>query len=190
MELLENQIHSAESRLGNIVAAMADKTIAPGTGQMLMRDELRRLSLQNAALGSGGVDKLDFRAYGRVGRQLRDTYARVETLARGLSDGTVTLPQAMNRIRGYAGEARLQFFETERDSARRTGKVYLERRRLNPAEHCRDCIRLASMSWRPMGELPAPGSGSICGTHCRCTMEQKEVTPEQQRERIVERITA
>lgn len=188
LDLLDAQIRHAENRLGDIVTAMHEKTIAPGVGQTLMRDELRRLSLTNAALGKGGFDRLDFRDYGRAGRQLRDTYQRVSNLARDLEAGRVSLPQALNRVAGYVGEARRSFFETEREALRSTGKAYEERRRLNPAEHCRDCVRWASMSWRPMGELPAPGEQSACGSHCRCNMERREVTPEMMRERMTARL--
>lgn len=188
LRLLDRQIDSAERRLGDIVSAMADKSVSPAVGQTLMRDELRRLSLQNAALGKGGIDKLDFRDYGRVGRQLRDTYARVANLAQDLHTGRVTLPQALNRVAGYAGEARRNFFVTQRESLQATGRAFEERRRLNVAEHCRSCVRWASMSWRPMGELPPPGSQSECGPRCKCTMETREVTPEMMRERMTTRL--
>lgn len=184
LDLLDGQIRHAEQRLGDIVTAMHEKTIAPGMGEMLMRDELRRLNLQNIALGKGGFDRLDFRDYGRAGRQLRDTYQRVSNLARDIDAGRVSLPQALNRVAGYVGEARRNFFDTEREALRATGRVFEERRRLNPAEHCRDCVRWASMSWRPMGELPPPGQDSQCGSHCRCSMERREVTPEMMRERM------
>lgn len=188
MYLMEQQVNRAEDRLGQIIQGLYAKEIAPGYAQTLMRDELRRLTLQNIALGKGGFDRLDFRDYGRAGRQLRDTYDRISNLARDMEAGRVTLPQALNRVRGYVGEARKQFFASERDAMRATGRAFEERRRLNPAEHCRDCVRYASMSWRPMGELPAPGEGSVCGPRCRCTMERREVTPEMMRERMTVRL--
>lgn len=188
LRLLDQRIRSSEQRMGDIVQAIADKSMAPGMGQMLMRDELRRLHLQNAALGAGGVDRLTFREFGRAGRALRDTYPRVANLAQGLADGTVSLDQAMQRLRGYAGDARKEFYRAERDALRATGKTFEQRRRLNPAEHCRDCVRFASMSWRPLGELPEPGEQSRCSSFCRCTMETREVTPEMQQERNTARL--
>lgn len=193
IDLLDAQVRHAENRLGAIVTAMHEKTLSPGMGQTLMRDELRRLSLTNAALGKGGFDRLDFRDYGRAGRQLRDTYQRMTNLARDIETGRVSLPQALNRVAGYVGEARRNFFETEREALRATGRAFEERRRLNPAEHCRSCVRWASMSWRPMGQLPPPGSESECGPRCKCSMEVREVTPEMMRERQqarLERMTA
>jgi hypothetical protein len=106
-DLLNTQVNRAEQRLGDIVTAMHEGRLAPGAGQMMMRDELRRISLQNAALAKGGMDKLDFRDYGRAGRQLRDTYARVTNLTRDVQAGRVSIDQALNRVRGYVGAQKL-----------------------------------------------------------------------------------
>jgi hypothetical protein len=38
--------------------------------------------------------------------------------------------------------------------------------------------------------LPLPGEQSECGKYCRCTMEQREVTPEMMQERLAERMAA
>lgn len=189
--LVEAQVNRAEERLGNIVQSLFAKEIAPGVAQDMMRDELRRLSLQEIALGKGGMDKLTFRDYGRAGNQLRDTYQRMTMLTRDVEAGTVSVPQAMQRVRGYVGEARKDFYVTQRETMAATGRKFEQRRRLNPAEHCRGCIRYASMGWRPLGQLPEPGSGDTpCGIYCRCTMETREVTPEMLAERNQERIAA
>lgn len=188
MRLLDQRIRSSEQRLGDIVQAIADKSMAPGVGQMLMRDELRRLHLQNAALGAGGVDRLTFREFGRAGRALRDTYPRVANLVQGLNNGTVSIDQAMNRITGYVGEARVNFLHAERDAAHNTGLPHEERRLLGVAEHCVDCVGYAAQGWQPMGTLPVPGERSRCNGRCRCRMERRLVTPEMQQERNTARL--
>lgn len=188
LNLLDVQIRHAENRLGDLVTAIHEGTLSPGMGQTLMRDELRRLHLQNAALGKGGFDRLDFRDYGRAGRQLRDTYARMGNMVQGIANGRVSIDQALNRVNGYIGEARRNFFVTEREALQATGRSYEERRRLNAKESCRDCVRWASMSWQPLGVLPVPGEQSRCNANCRCAMERREVTPEMMRERMTARL--
>lgn len=179
--LLDAQINGAEQRLGDIVTAMHEGVMSPGYGQMLLRDELRRVHLQNAALGAGGFDRLTFREYGRAGRMLRDSYSRMTRLTEDLKAGKVTLPQALNRISGYAGEARVNFFEAERDAIRATGRAYEERRRLNAKESCPDCVRYAGMGWQPLGMLPMPGTGNTrCRSNCRCSLERREFVLEVQ----------
>jgi hypothetical protein len=108
----------------------------------------------------------------------------------GVENGTVTLPQALRRIEGYALEARNMFFAAARAASQATGRMYEERRILHAQESCPDCIEYAAEGWTPQGTLPLPGEQSECGKYCRCTMEQREVTPEMMQERLAERMAA
>lgn len=174
LSLLDTQVANTEQQLGNIVTALHEGNLSPAYAQTLMRDELRRLHLQNAALGAGGTDKLTFREYGRAGQALRQDYQRMQSLVDGIARGDVTLPQALNRVRGYVGSARVGFFEAERNALRNTGKRYEERRRLGAAEHCVDCVTYHGQGWQPLGVLPVPGTGSACRSNCRCSLERRE----------------
>lgn len=184
-DLLERNVASAEDRLSQIVQGVFGKEISPAAAQEAMRDEMRRLVLQNNALGKGGIEQLSFRDYGRAGQQLRDTYARIGNLVDGIDKGTVTLPQALRRIEGYTIEARNQFFAAQRDAQQASGRHFEERRILNAKESCRTCIDYAARGWQLQGTLPLPGQGGTeCGRYCRCTMESRVVTPEMTRERM------
>lgn len=175
--LLETQTNSAERRLGELVTALHEGRVDSSTWQVTMRDELRRLHSQQGALGAGGWDRMDNRAWGRVGGHLQADYARMTQLARDIADGKVSLPQALNRVDGYVISARRNFFEADRDAMRRSGRQFEERRRLGSAEHCSGCVDYAAMSWQPLDILPIPGDGSTeCGSRCKCTMERREVT--------------
>lgn len=176
ISLLDAQINSAETRLGNLVTALYEGNLSASTWQSVMRDELRRLHLQNGALGAGGFDRLTAREYGRAGALLREDYARLTQLAHDIANGEVTLPQALNRVRGYVGSARLNYYAADRDAAQQTGRRYEERRLLHASESCGDCISYAAMGWQPEGTLPLPCEGSACTKYCRCTMERREVT--------------
>ena len=180
LDLLDGQINSAERRMGELTTALYEKRLSPVAYQSIMRDEMRRLHLQNSALGVGGWDKTTAREFGRSGALLRDDYKRMANLANGVANGEVSLAQALNRIQGYAGSARINFLASEREANRQAAQVrgvqLEERRRLGTAEHnCRDCVSYAAMGWVPLGELPLPGTASICGTHCRCSLERREV---------------
>lgn len=179
VDLMESSINTAERRLGDLVTAYHERRISPGVFQEQMRTELRRLHLQNAALGSGGFERLDARSYGRAGQMLRGDYQRLTNLTRGIADGTVSLPQALNRVHGYVGTARSNFLAAERDAAQQAatlrGVRMEERRRLGASEHCPDCVRYAGLGWQPLGTLPVPGEGSICSRNCRCSLERREV---------------
>lgn len=178
-DLMEQQVASAEDRMAQIVQGVAGKSLAPGVGQEMMRDELRRLALTDAALGKGGIDQLDFRDYGRVGNQLRDSYQRMSNMLDGVESGKVSLPQALNRLEGYTLEARNQFFAAQRAAAQASGRAMEERRILHAAESCPDCLTYAAMGWQPAGTLPMIGESSQCGKYCRCTLESREAQQEE-----------
>jgi hypothetical protein len=184
--LMENQVATSEHRMAQIVQGVADKSIAPGVAQEALRDEMRRLSLANRALGAGGIEELNFRDYGAVGRQLRDTYERIGNLVTDVEEGNVSLPQALNRIQGYAGDARRQFFQAttvalQVASASR-GVVTLMIRDLGAAEHCDDCVNYYEQGYQ--FDLPAPGDGSVCNSHCRCNLRFREVPMNEAQELI------
>jgi len=174
-DLLEQNVAGAEDRMAQIVQGVFAKEIEAGYAQTLMRDELRRLTLQNAALGKGGLDQLTFRDYGRAGIQLRDSYARMTNMLQGIERGEVTLPQALRRIEGYTLEARNQFFAAQRDAAMQTGRMMEHRRVLHAKESCVSCVDYAAQGWVPLGTLPLPGQLSECGKYCACTEEVREV---------------
>lgn len=174
-DLLEQNVAGADGRLSAIVQDVANGRIEAGYAQTLMRDELRRVSLQNAALGKGGLDQLDFADYGRVGNQLRDTYQRMTNMLDGVERGTVSLPQALRRVEGYTLEARNQFFAAQRAATVASGRQFEERRVLHAQESCPDCIEYAGLGWQPMDSLPMIGEQSQCQKYCRCTLESREV---------------
>lgn len=178
--LLDNQIRSAESRLSDLTTAMHDGRLSPAAWQEHMGTELRRLHSQNRALAVGGWDRMRSADWGAVGGRLRPDYLRIERLAQDVANGDCTLPQALNRVNGYIGSARIQFWEADRAQRQpAAGNVNLERRQLGIAEHCADCVDYADRGWQASGSLPVPGTGSECNTHCRCMMAFREVPMEQ-----------
>jgi hypothetical protein len=174
MDLLETQTSGLERRLGALTQAMQEGNLAPGYFADQVRTELRRAHLQERALGAGGWDRLTQADYGSTGRRLRDDYARIVNLAQGIQDGTVTLPQALNRIQGYAGSARLEFYEAQRQRMQaEAGEVLIMIRDLGASEHCEDCLGYYAQGWQ--FDLPSPCVGSICSTHCRCDLRLRSV---------------
>lgn len=174
MDLLETQTSGLERRLGALTQAMQEGNLAPGYFADQVRTELRRAHLQERALGAGGWDRLTQADYGSTGRRLRDDYARIVNLAQGIQDGTVSLPQALNRIQGYAGSARLEFYEAQRQRVQvDAGEALLMIRDLGASEHCNSCVDYYQQGWA--FSLPSPGELSECGTHCRCDLRLRAV---------------
>ena len=178
--LLETQVSSAEQRLGDLTVALYENRIAPSVWSEQMRTELKRLHLQNAALASGGWDGLSQADYGRIGGRIRNDYQRVEQLARDIINADATIGQANNRVRGYIGNARSEFFTVQRERQRQQPMsaevVTIERRLLfQGAKHCRDCPGHYDRGWEMAGILPLPTEQCECGNFCRCRMISRDV---------------
>jgi len=176
-QLLDTQVQATAERLSALTTAAHEGKLAPAAYVQQMRTEVRRLTLQNAALGAGGFDKLTQSDYGRVGAQLRGEYQRIAQFAEQMKAGEVTLPQALNRAEMYAGTARVQFWKTEGAHVEPSepNVVVLERRLLGIGEHCPSCLNYYEMGWQPLGVLPDPGQESECMSNCKCKKIRQEV---------------
>lgn len=176
--LLESQIQSAESRLQGLATAFYEGKIAPAVFVEQVCTEERRLALQNSALAKGGFDRLGFADYGRAGQMLRGEYQRIIGTAADVQAGTVTLPQLLNRMTRYVGDARVLYFQTQRTIPRQTaeGMSLIEKRNLSPeAESCSDCINYYDQGWQLYATLPGPGEACKCQGNCRCSKTEREV---------------
>ena len=176
LRLLEEQTNQGDSLLGALTAAAFEGAIALAVWTDQMQSELRRLHSQNRALAAGGWDRMTPRDWGAVGGRLRDDYARVQRLATEIRNDTVSLPQALNRVNGYVGNARVQFWNAERERRHpEPGQAFISKRNLGAAEHCGDCVDYYDRGWCVEGQLPSPGVESECMSHCRCTLEYRQV---------------
>ena len=178
VELLDKSITQREARLYKGVQRFADGELSPATFLSRSRTMLKRQYLQNSALAKGGWDRLTPSDYGAVGGKLRWQYQRLATMAQEITDGKISVAQALNRTHMYMGDARAEFYRVERDELPRPklGNVYIERRRLDPpAIHCQKCLDHAALGWQPERTLPVPGDDCQCDGNCRCTLERKEI---------------
>jgi hypothetical protein len=176
--LLEAQVDSAEHRLASLTTAYYEGRLSPALWADNMRTELRRLHLQNAALGAGGFNNLTAQAYGRAGGHLRQEYARLVEFGRAIASKEITLPQALARANMYVGSARVEYFaeqQAQRMANAPDGMTVIEMRSLGAAEHCINCIDYHSQGWQPIGTLPPPGVGSVCLSNCRCSYVTRDV---------------
>lgn len=176
--LLDSQIQGAENRLQDLATAFYEGKIAPAVFVEQVSSEERRLALQNSALAKGGFDRLTFSDYGRAGQMLRGEYQRIIGTARDVQAGTVTLPQLLQRMTRYAGDARVLYFQTQRTIPRQTaeGMTLIEKRNLSAeAQSCSDCIGYYDQGWQLYGTLPGPGEACKCGGSCRCGKTEREV---------------
>ncbi len=170
--IADRRIAEITERLNAITAPMWARQTSIGAWEISIAAQLRRLHLQMFALGRGGWDRIARRDWRIVEARLATEFSYLERLALDISAGRVSLAEVLYRLSLYARDARTTYFEGARAAKDDAGYTQ-ERRVLNPAEHCSDCVLHAAKGWRPIGSLPLPGDDSQCISNCRCGMEYR-----------------
>lgn len=143
---------------------------------------IRRGALAAAIVGVGGVGELTQNILTAVQRQVSRQFNLLDGFINEMSTRELTQRdrartlQYGNFLHSVAVNAKRQMTLDNADD-----EELEERRVLGAAEHCEDCIALASEGWVPAGTLPPIGVDTRCGDSCRCTIETRQV-PENQRQ--------
>jgi hypothetical protein len=178
LSLTDAQINASEARMTSLTTAVMEGRITPAVWQEAMRTEAKQQVLSQAALGSGGWDRISQQSYGRAGADLRQLYGKISGTAQDIADGKISMAQAQARANEYAGHGRSHFYEAEREKVKpsASNKVFLERRMLGGGGRtCSDCVSFYDAGWQPFGLLPAPGVDSVCRGNCKCVLIRMEV---------------
>lgn len=172
----ERYLEGVEDRFVELARAMHEGAIAPSTYQSTMRMWLRREHITFRALGQGGVNMLSHQDYQAIERILAEEAQRLAAMVQGVADGEISLLQAMDRARWYAGTASEQYWRgLEHSMGADPGHVLLSRNILRPAEHCETCLDLTDLGWQPVGKIPPPKVDRDCGRGCKCYLIYQQV---------------
>jgi hypothetical protein len=87
-----------------------------------------------------------------------------------IAGGALSEAQIAARFDMYANAVSGTYWDANRDTHDAMGDSE-ERRILNPAEHCDDCLAAAG-HWEPVGTLPSIGE-SQCLSNCQCEFEYR-----------------
>lgn len=161
-----------QPRLETITQRFIAGKIDLATWQTQFARELKDGYLVQYMIGRGGRAQMGAADFGRIGGHLAFEYRHLDQFAQEIKAGKLSAGQILTRAGMYADGVRTSFFEGLTAAKGDAGYVE-ERRILNPAEHCEDCIGYAGLGWQPIGSLPPPGIGSRCNHNCRCTMDYR-----------------
>lgn len=178
--LSEDELHNllvevVNSRFGPMVRLteqLQSGAVSPAVWVDAVHRELRRMMFQGAALGAGGHARLSSQDLAALNSLLNNQRGYLVRFADNLVSGRLSMAQAASNLELYTGETFSVFWNASGrrlNAAVSPGDVMLEKRNLNPAEHCDDCIRYAGMGWQLFGVLPEPGRESECMAKCKCT---------------------
>lgn len=178
--LIDGFIASGTSVGNSLAELFANGQISPSDWEGRMREEIKDQYIAQYLEGIGGREKMTPSDWGSVGGMLSEQYGYLggfmEDLE-GLTEGQIAMRSAMymNSSREAYERARLKAAD---------GRGYTEKAwSLGYAEHCDDCVYLASLGYIPVedpfiapssGQEAIPGSGdTLCITNCQCVMEYR-----------------
>ena len=166
---LENVTTGLRAEMLDLSRQLQSQTISLAEWQVGMRDKVKIIHNAHAAAQSGGWAQMTQGDWGAVGAITKKQYAFLQNFAIQIENGLPLGGNFLRRSMMYADAARGTGQDMLRRKAGQNGFTE-ERRILNPADHCPDCVEFAARGWQPLGSLPRI-SDSICRTNCKCEFE-------------------
>lgn len=126
----------------------------------------------SVTIAHGGAARMDFSRYGSVGNEIKAQYQYLAQFAAQIASGQQPLNGTVaSRAAMYGQNARVVFEKAYgRDQAARGFQSC--RNRLQPAEHCSQCVEQSGRGWVPVGSL-VPIGQRTCRSNCRCRIEYR-----------------
>jgi len=178
--ILKKMRRSYEEKVNNLTREAMEGEMSSPVFRDAMRQTIKKAAISFAALGVGGYNRLTFTEYGRVGGYLSADYKRLDKFAEELYDNSISYAQGQVRSSLYIGHQQDNFYKSRCIPQVEEGMVTIEKRSLgNRVNHCPDCISFHNQGWSLRGALPPPGTDSVCGSACGCTIERRNIQQEE-----------
>lgn len=166
---IDDLIRKSQARITIASDQVRSGSITTSEWDAVMKQEIKRTHLTKEALVRGGWAQLTPEDYGRVGSAVREQYAYLENFRMELEAGKVrTDGTFMERARSYVESARVAYYEALAGMLPALGYTE-ERNKLNPAEHCQDCLAMAALRWVRIGTCIPIGQRK-CRSKDKCEM--------------------
>jgi hypothetical protein len=179
-QAVESVRESSKAAASALAVAMMTGTLEIDLWQDGFMSLLKPLALAWAALGKGGIARVDGDDLQAASASLAFSFRRLDRFARQAAVGSPqasTLPQVENRAAAYAATASM-LFEDRRLVAHIAAGFDEEQNILGQAEHCThepllpdvpDCLGETSKGWVGIGQLSRPGQ-RLCKWNCKCRL--------------------
>lgn len=166
---VDDLVRKSQARITIASDQVRSGSITTSEWNAIMRQEIKRTHLTKEALVRGGWNQLTSADYGRVGAAVRDQYTYLDRFVAELESGSIrTDGEFMRRARSYVESARVAYYEALAEMLPALGYTE-EKNKLNPAEHCSDCIDQRNLGWVRIGTC-IPIGRRKCRNSDQCEM--------------------
>lgn len=171
IELMDKYTERALTpEMERLTERMLDGKLSLQDWQQRVAKELKDAWIVKVQAGRGGKAQTTRIDYSRAGGRLKGVYAKLNRFAKQIENEELSRAQILARAKQYSQAPNVAYWDGKTEAAKNS-KFTEERRVLNPAEHCDDCVGYANEGWKPIGYFPEPGDQSVCGDNCKCVKE-------------------
>ena len=136
-----------------------------------MTRQIKNVHLNAIAESVGGFNNMTPADYGRAGQIIRQEYGFLHSFAEDIASGKQRLDGTLDRrAKMYVDAGRKSFYKGL-GAAVETGRVTHIRSKLNPADHCDECVALEDRWYKIGSEAWVPPGFRECRTNCKCSEE-------------------
>jgi hypothetical protein len=168
---VEKAVTRAQLDLRNLGRRLSAGEITLPDFQVAQRDQLKALHMLTASVAKGGRERMTQSDWGKAGQKLKVQYAYANQFAREIEQGKISKLQLEYRSGLYAAPARLTYYNTQLDEAKKVGMGEC-RRVVHSFEGCSACREWAAKGWMSIDDMPPIGT-LLCRHFCLCTIEYR-----------------
>lgn len=169
LEIVEGETLALQSKLQSHVKKAIRGQIDAATLAKNLSQDLKIASIQSAAMAKGGIKRLTFSDYGKIGKAQQERNERIRSLVDGLIAGTVSEKQALQRAAQYAGT--IKQIHSVVEHSEQIQHYNQATRILTPGvKHCDECISLQTHGWIDAAKVVPIGSQCSCRQNCKCVI--------------------
>jgi hypothetical protein len=139
---------------------------------------IKRIHIQSAILGKGGVDRVTDADWLTVARELKRQYYTgidpitgqrfgLKYLAQKLANQQLSLAQLKNSLTMFAASGKVSYFRMATAASKADGLLY-GIRVLGKLDNCDDCTEYAALPPQPIEDVIPPTQRCKCRTNCGC----------------------
>lgn len=126
----------------------------------------------------GGWAQMSQAGWGRVGGIVKREYEFLRNFAKDIASGKQKLDGTfLRRAMLYGNQGRPTYYRFTNATMQDRG-FDEERSRLNPADHCSECVDQDALGWQPIGRM-VPIGRRICQSNCQCSVEYRNTVTDE-----------
>lgn len=168
---LDRYLLNSRDPVNDLAQRLRDGVINLEDWHTAMRREIKNAHLNAMAEAVGGYNNMTQADYGRAGQIIRQEYSYLRKFADDIASGKQRLDGTLTRrSKMYIGAARKTYYKGIEVAVNNARFTHI-RSKLNPADHCQECVSLDGR-WYVIadGNYTPPGFRE-CGSNCKCSEE-------------------